>query len=561
MRSLIRRMPISRKLSLLGGLFVVGYVALGASAYLLVSRVKVNGPVYQSIIDGKTLVADVLPPPQSLLEPYLVVLEMVDETDLNTLRELAERSKQLRVEYEARHQYWEKTLPEGEIKTKMLVDSYKPAMEFLNLVDIEFSPAMVHGDWESARKLADGPLKENFLAHRKIMDEVVKLATAQSTAGEVRAAQITQQQTGILVLLGVGMLVLVWALGRLLADAIVRPLRHAVEVLEDVASGDLTKRLTTTSQDELGQMSDAVNRALEEMQSTMQAIGSDADTLGCASEELASVSHQLSADADETAAQATMVSASAEQVTKNVETVATATEEMGASIREIAKNAGEAARIAQRAVKAAETTSATISKLGESSTEIGNVSKVITSIAEQTNLLALNATIEAARAGEMGKGFAVVANEVKELAKETARATEDISKRIAAIQGDTDEAIRAIDAITAVIAEVNDISNTIASAVEEQSATTAEIGRNVHEAAKGTADISHNIVGVANATRSTTTAATNTQRAASALNDLANGLRKVVARFTVHHPDGGHGQRVEAPAAPAVGGDAIERAA
>jgi methyl-accepting chemotaxis protein len=549
-------MTISRKLSLLSALFVVGYVGLGLSAYSLVSAVKINGPLYQSIAVSKDLVADVLPPPQSLLEAYLLVLEAVDDTDPATLASLAERSRKLRVAYNQRHKYWEDTLPEGDLKTRLLVESYKPAAEFLNLLEMEFVPALSHGDWEGARRLADGPLKERYAQHRQAIDEVVKLATAQSRQGEERAADVTQRRTRVLMLFGVCMLALVWGLGRLLADAIVGRLCHSVEVLENVARGDLNARMTIGSADELGKMSEALNRALAEMQRTMQAIGSDADTLANASEELASVSHQLSADADETAAQATMVSASAEQVTKNVETVAAATQEMGTSIRDIAHNAGEAARIAQRAVKTAETAGATIAKLGDSSTEIGNVSKVITSIAEQTNLLALNATIEAARAGEMGKGFAVVANEVKELAKETARATEDINQRIAAIQADTTEAIRAIDAITIVIAEVNDISNTIASAVEEQSATTAEIGRNVHEAAKGTGDISHNIVGVANATRSTTMAATNTKRAATALADLATGLRKLVARFEGHEGAGGTARE---PAGPDLGAQAARR--
>jgi methyl-accepting chemotaxis protein len=193
----------------------------------------------------------------------------------------------------------------------------------------------------------------------------------------------------------------------------------------------------------------------------------------------------MGSSAEETSSQATLVSAASEQVSKSVQTVASGTEEMTASIREIAKNASEAARVASGAVKVAENTNQTISKLGDSSTEIGKVIKVITSIAQQTNLLALNATIEAARAGEAGKGFAVVANEVKELAKETAKATEDISQKIESIQGDTRHAVSAISEINGVISKINDYQNTIASAVEEQTATTSEISRNVNEAAHG----------------------------------------------------------------------------
>ena len=212
--------------------------------------------------------------------------------------------------------------------------------------------------------------------------------------------------------------------------------------------------------------------------------------------------------------------------------MATGSEEMRSSIREIAKNANESARVAKNAVNVAETTNHTVAKLGESSIEIGNVIKVITSIAQQTNLLALNATIEAARAGEAGKGFAVVANEVKELAKETAKATEEISHKIEAIQGDTKGAVQAIGEITGIINQINDISNNIASAVEEQTVTTNEIGRNVSEAAKGTGEIAKNISGVATAAKDTTKGASDTQKAARALTEMASNLQVVVSKFT-----------------------------
>lgn len=267
----------------------------------------------------------------------------------------------------------------------------------------------------------------------------------------------------------------------------------------------------------------------EEMKRIVTTVADNAATLGSSSEELTAVSTEMSASAEETATQANVVSAAAEQVSKNVQTVATGVEEMGASIREIAGNANQAAKVAQEAVKVAETTNSTIAKLGESSSEIGKVIKVITSIAEQTNLLALNATIEAARAGEAGKGFAVVANEVKELAKETAKATEEIGQKIEAIQHDTRGAVDAIQNIGRVIGQINDISNTIASAVEEQTATTNEISRNVAEAAKGSSEIAQNITSVAKAAQSTTQGASNTQQAASELSRMAAELQELVA--------------------------------
>jgi methyl-accepting chemotaxis protein len=276
-------------------------------------------------------------------------------------------------------------------------------------------------------------------------------------------------------------------------------------------------------------------RARREMARILDMVNANATTLGSSAEELTAVSTQMASNASETSAQANIVSAASEQVSKNVQTVATGVDEMNSAIRDIAKNAMESARVAQQAVSAAEVANSTIGKLGESSTEIGNVIKVITSIAEQTNLLALNATIEAARAGEAGKGFAVVANEVKELAKETARATEDISRRIEAIQSDTRGAVDSIQQISSVIGQINDISNTIASAVEEQTATATEMSRNVGEAAKGTAEIAQNITAVAQAAQDTTQGANNSQQAAAELSRMANELQQLGAGRGANH--------------------------
>jgi len=264
------------------------------------------------------------------------------------------------------------------------------------------------------------------------------------------------------------------------------------------------------------------------LKTTIKTVSDNAQALASASEELTTVSQQMSSNSEETATQSNVVAAASEQVSKNVATVAASAEEMSASIKEIAKNANDAAKVATEAVKAASETNKTVAKLGESSIEIGKVIKVITSIAQQTNLLALNATIEAARAGEAGKGFAVVANEVKELAKQTAAATEDISQKIEAIQGDTKSAVVAIDQISKIINSINDIQNTIASAVEEQTATTNEIARNATEAAKGSTEISKNITNVSEAAKNTTEGANNTLSAATELSKLAADLKRVV---------------------------------
>jgi methyl-accepting chemotaxis protein len=272
----------------------------------------------------------------------------------------------------------------------------------------------------------------------------------------------------------------------------------------------------------------ARKKAESNLRETVAEITANSQALASAAAALSSTAQTMSATSEETAAQAGVAAASADQVNRNVATVAASAEELSASVKEIAKSASEAAQAAGSAVQAANDTNATVAKLGDSSTEIGKVIKVITSIAQQTNLLALNATIEAARAGEAGKGFAVVANEVKELAKQTAAATEDISGKIEAIQGNTKGAIGAIGEISKIINRISGIQNTIASAVEEQAATTNEIARNAAEAAKGANEITRNIATVSEAARGTSEGATNTLKAAEELAKLSIGLKRVV---------------------------------
>jgi methyl-accepting chemotaxis protein len=332
-------------------------------------------------------------------------------------------------------------------------------------------------------------------------------------------------------------LVIGFVLAALVGMAVVRLVRRQLTTVSDalhaVAEGDLTVPARVDGRDELGVMAEEVNRAREGLRGTVLALTQGSQVLGEGTERLTMVTARLAAGAREAAAQAGVVAASAGDVSTSVQSVAAGSDEMGASIREIAENANNAAQVASSAVGVAQSTNETVAKLGTSSEEIGNVVKVITQIAEQTNLLALNATIEAARAGEAGKGFAVVATEVKDLAQETAKATEDISRRVEAIQADTTSAVDAIAEISRIISEINDYQVTIASAVEEQTATTNEMSRSIGDAASGSSNIAGNINSVAEAVQATTGALGEADASVSELTRVADELRTVVARFRV----------------------------
>ena len=327
------------------------------------------------------------------------------------------------------------------------------------------------------------------------------------------------------------------SLGLLLAFLVVRAIKRQVgsvgAALTALADGDLGKPAEVQVRDEIGAMATAVNRARTGLAETVHAIVANSRTLDESSQRLAAVTGRIAVSAQETSAEADVVAAAAGEVSTNVSNVAAGSEEMGASIREISQNANDAAQVASEAVTVVETTNQTVQKLGDSSAEIGNVVKVITAIAEQTNLLALNATIEAARAGELGKGFAVVASEVKDLAQETARATGDISNRVAAIQSDAVNAVEAIDQINNIITRINDYQLTIASAVEEQTATTSEMSRSVNEAAGGVASIAANVTNVARSAQATNATLIEADTTVAELSGLAGELLTAVSRFRV----------------------------
>ena len=394
------------------------------------------------------------------------------------------------------------------------------------------------------QQLQSGSAGADTPALLKTMDDnetVIASSIATATDAAVAAAQATVQESEdayssarTLTLLAVALGVIASiALALLIVRVVTGPVQRVKTVLDRVAEGDLSVRVGRTGGAEIGEVARSLDRTLDALGSVLSLVSDSAGRLSGASQKLTAGADAIADNARVAAGQADVVVASAGEVASSVDTVATGSQQMESAIREIAHNATEASRVASQAVGVAEETTRMVGKLGDSSQEIAAVVKLINGIAEQTNLLALNATIEAARAGEAGKGFAVVASEVKELAQETARATEDISQRVAAIQADTAGAVQAIGQISSVIGEINDFQSTIAAAVEEQTATTNEMNRNVAEAAGSSRSIATAITGLAAGTQATNDRVADAQQSAAELAGMSAELQAAVSRFTV----------------------------
>jgi methyl-accepting chemotaxis protein len=544
--SFISNLSVRIKFIILTTTAVAGILGLCLGSYKTLTTVAVNGPIYKDVVRDKDLIADILPPPEYVIEAYLVSLQIERETDPAKAAALIARCDQLGKDFYSRHDYWRDNLPEGEIRQSLLETSYKPAAEFFRLRDERFLPAVKSGDHAAAANAIAG-MTEAYEQHRHAIDDLVKLATADAAKVETAAAESINASLLTLLLVAGGVLTVVTLTSIFTARSITSPINQLLSAVQHLERGDFTNPINLNRGDELGLLAAAMNKSTQSLRTTFKAVADASNTVASAAAEIASNNEQIAERLARQEETANSVGASVNEMAESVVEVArkgaaaaTAAEESGCEATRGGEVVRETTQQMQGVAEQVAHSVDAVESLGRKSEAIGKIIAVINEIADQTNLLALNAAIEAARAGEHGRGFAVVADEVRKLAERTTNATDEVANSIREVQGETTRAVtniqsgtarvksgvelagKAGDALHRIIeasASVKSMVHSIAAAAEEQSAASTNILRDLDQMRALTSE----------STRGAAEAAT----AAAHLSHEAHNLISLVGAFNV----------------------------
>jgi methyl-accepting chemotaxis protein WspA len=483
---------LSTKLTLLVSVFLVGLLALTGVAWQTLGKVKVNGPLYRDIVQGKDVIADVLPPPKYIIESYLVVLQMVEEKDKGRVLSYIERSKKLRAEYEERQAFWADDLPPGRLKDFMVSQSFRPAMEFYEIRDRELIPAVLAGDSVHAKELAYGKLLERYDEHRAAIDEVVRLATAQNLAHERAATElVSSSSTTLIVLAGLIVALVLWIAWLIVRSLVTRLQRSSVALMSTAT------QIAATS---------------KEQQATVTGYSASTTEIAAAVKEISATSQELQSTLEQVSGVASNAASLAENGRAGLD-------EMDGTMRQLSGATGSI--------------SSKLAVIREKANDINLVVTTITKVADQTNLLSVNAAIEAEKAGEYGLGFLVVAREIRRLADQSAVATLDIEQMVRHMQAAVSAGVMEMDKFTEqvrhgveAVGTINQQLGQIIEQVQELNGRIESLNEGMRSQSQGASQISDAMTQLTDGARQTAASLKEFNSATESLRDVVAGLRE-----------------------------------